>query len=81
MSSRMGWLRSECGVTSLQSGAEEIGDGEDLSATGAFTSETHLAAQEITVAASSLAEEAFRARLTLVDSLVGEALLPTQCCG
>jgi hypothetical protein len=67
--------------TSFQSRAEKIGDGEDLGAAGAFTSETYFAAPQIAVATAPLAQEAFIARRAFVHRLRDEPMFPTQPVG
>ena len=59
-------------ATSFQIGAEEVGDGEDLRATGAFTADAHLSAHPIALVTAPVSQEALIARRALVHGLIDE---------
>ena len=67
--------------TSFQIGAEEVGDGEDLRAGGAFTADAHLAAHQIAVVTAPVSQEALIARRALVHGLIDKSLRLTQSVG
>ena len=64
--------------TSFQIHTEEVGDGEDFGAGGAFTAKTYVAASAIARAATSDADEAFATRGAFVHRLNDEELLTAQ---
>jgi hypothetical protein len=67
--------------TSFQIHTEEVGNGEDLRAGGAFTSDAYLAAHQIAVATAPVSKESLIARWALVHSLIDKSLRLTQSVG
>jgi hypothetical protein len=71
-------MKSGHGITSVKFDAEKFADGQDLTATAAFTTDSYVSAPQVAGVASPLAEQAFLTTRTLIDGVGDPMVLATQ---